>query len=66
MSEKSGRDLKRVNIRIHPDMYEWFKIRSEKTGLPMSALMYLALEQHIQQQTMLPHIPDMIKELQKE
>jgi len=59
-------DMKRVNIRISPEVHEWFKMRSEKTGVPMSSLMFLALEQYIQQQTIAPYIPDMIKELKGE
>lgn len=59
----AGNDMKRVNIRVSPEVHEWFRLRSEKTGVAMSALMFLALEQYIQQQTVMPHIPDMIKEL---
>ncbi|MEQ2529759.1 hypothetical protein WMO40_24155 [Bacillaceae bacterium CLA-AA-H227] len=56
-------EMKRVNIRVSPEVHEWFKIRSDKTGIPMSSLMYLALEQYIQQQMVLPHIADMVNEL---
>lgn len=59
-------DMKRVNIRVSPEVHEWFRLRSEKTGVAMSALMFLALENYIQQQTMIPHIPDMIRELKGE
>jgi hypothetical protein len=58
--------MKRVNIRVSPEVHDWFRIRSEKTGVPMSSLMFLALETHIQQQQMLPYIPDMVQELRKE
>lgn len=40
---------KRVNIRITEDMHKWFMQRSEETGVAMSALMALALEEHIVQ-----------------
>jgi len=59
-------ELKRVNIRVSPEVHEWFRIRSEVTGVPMSSLMFLALESHIQQQTLIPHIPDMVKQLKGE
>lgn len=59
-------EMKRVNIRVSPEVHEWFRVRSEKTGVPMSSLMFLALEQYIQQQNVLPHIPGMIKELRGE
>jgi predicted DNA binding CopG/RHH family protein len=58
-------EMKRVNIRVSPEVHEWFKIRSDKTGIPMSSLMYLALEQYIQQQMVLPHIADMVSELKE-
>lgn len=54
-------EMKRVNIRVTPEIHEWFRGRSERTGVPMSALMFLALEQYVQQQMMMPHIPDIMK-----
>jgi len=54
-------EMKRVNIRITPEVHEWFRLRSDRTGVPASSLMFLALEQHIQQQTMIPHIPDILE-----
>lgn len=40
---------KRVNIRISENMHQWFTKRSEETGVSMSALMALALEEHMVQ-----------------
>lgn len=40
---------KRVNIRITENMHQWFSQRSEETGVAMSALMALALEEHMVQ-----------------
>lgn len=40
---------KRVNIRISESMHQWFVMRSEETGVAMSALMALALEEHMVQ-----------------
>jgi len=54
-------EMKRVNIRITPEVHEWFRLRSDRTGVPASSLMFLALEQYIQQQNMLPHIPEIIE-----
>jgi hypothetical protein len=40
---------KRVNIRVSENMHQWFTKRSEETGVSMSALMALALEEHMVQ-----------------
>lgn len=40
---------KRVNIRVSESMHQWFMNRSEETGVAMSALMALALEEHMVQ-----------------
>lgn len=40
---------KRVNIRVAEGIHSWFMTRSEQTGVPMSALMALALEEHMVQ-----------------
>lgn len=43
---------KRVNIRVTEEMHKWFMSRSEQTGVAMSSLMALALEEHmVQRQT---------------
>jgi hypothetical protein len=62
----SGNEMKRVNVRITPEVHEWFRIRSDKTGVPASSLMFLALEQYIQQQTMLPHIPEILEKARQQ
>lgn len=41
--------VKRVNIRVSENMHQWFVKRSEETGVSMSALMALALEEHMVQ-----------------
>ncbi|MFD1673510.1 hypothetical protein [Alicyclobacillus fodiniaquatilis] len=48
-------ELKRVNIRVTPEVYEWFMNKSKRTGVSMSSLMFLALEAHVQQQLSLPY-----------
>jgi len=57
----ASNEMKRINIKISPEVHEWFKIRSERTGVAMSSLMFLALENHIQQQMMIPHIPEILE-----
>jgi hypothetical protein len=58
-------DMKRVNIRVAPHVYEWFKDKSARTGVSMSSLMYLALEGHIQQQSIVDVLPMMQRQLEE-
>lgn len=50
MAKQMEPDLIRVNIRISPDVHQFFKERSIKTGVSMSSLMFLALEKSVQEQ----------------
>jgi hypothetical protein len=59
-------DLKRINVRVMPEMHEWFMKMAEAKGLTMNAIMIFALETYMQQQTMMPMLGDMLKELNKE
>ena len=43
-------NLIRVNIRVSPEVHQFFKERSIKTGVSMSSLMFLALEKSVQEQ----------------
>ena len=58
-------ELKRVNIKVSPEIHAWFKLRSDKTGVPMSALMYLALEEYVQQKDLLPLVPEIMARVQQ-
>ena len=58
-------EMKRVTLRMSPEVHEWFKLRSKKTGVPAASLMFLALEQYIQQQTMLPHVPEILEKMRQ-
>jgi len=46
-------ELKRMNIRVSKKVKEYFEQRSKDTGAPQSALMILALEEYIDQKTMI-------------
>ena len=59
-------NITRVNIRISKEVHHWFKQKSDKTGIAQSALMHLALEQHVQQQLLTPHLPELFKQSQQE
>lgn len=40
----------RVNIRVSPEVHQFFKNRSEQCGVSMSALMFLELEKYVNEQ----------------
>lgn len=42
-------EMVRVNTRISANLNEWLDKRSEETGVPKSTLIFLALEQYMQQ-----------------
>lgn len=56
---------KRVNIRISESMHEWFKMRSEETGVPASSLMALALEEHMVQRQSIVGLDNLNKLIKK-
>lgn len=39
-------NMKRINIRIPVEVYDYYKDRSKKTGLPMSVLIYMDLKNY--------------------
>lgn len=46
-------------------VHSYFKEKSESTGISMSTLMYLALEQYVDSKMAMDNIPSMVKELEK-
>lgn len=46
-------DLIRVNVRITPEIHEWYLAESKRTGISMSSLMFLALEKNMQEKQFL-------------
>ena len=53
--------FKRVTLRMSAEVHEWYRLRSKKTGVPAASMMALALEQYVQQQNMLPLIPEILE-----
>lgn len=49
----------RVNTRIGADANAWLDEQSKKTGIPKSTLIYLAIENYIQQKDALNMMADM-------
>lgn len=59
------KEMKRVNIRVTPLVYKYFMSKSKNTGVSMSSLMYLALEDYVkQQQLIFENMPDMLRQMQ--
>lgn len=49
MTAEQESQLVRVNIKVSPEVHQFFKERSIKTGVSMSSLMFLALEKSVQE-----------------
>ena len=52
-------DMMRVNTRIGADANAWLDAESERTGVPKSTLIHLAIEQYIQQKEAFSRMADM-------
>lgn len=63
--EKPTADMVRVNTRISREVNDWLDSKSGKTGIPKSTLIYLALEQYIQQQKMTEEMPRMMEMMEQ-
>lgn len=64
--ENEKTELKRLNIRVRPEMHEFLKSHADARGLTMNAMCIFALETYFQQQQVLPHLEELIKESQKQ
>ena len=68
MNKKPVAEMVRLNTRVSKEVNDWLDHKSAKTGVPKSTLIYLALEQYIQQQHVvneLPKMMEMMDELKK-
>lgn len=66
-------ELKRLNIRVRPQMHEWLAKEAESRGLSQNAMVILALETYMQQLSgmdllvqYLPLLPELIKQSEKD
>ncbi|MCG7315621.1 hypothetical protein MHL30_21330 [Priestia flexa] len=59
VNEKKQAEMVRVNTRISKEVNDWLDDKSNRTGIPKSTLIYLALEQYIQQQNVVNEMPKM-------
>jgi predicted DNA-binding protein len=58
---KESAEMVRINTRISKEVNDWLDNKSAKTGISKSALVYLALEQYIQQQKVADDMPKMME-----
>lgn len=53
--------MKRANITISDELHEYYKNRSKRTGITMSALMAIQLEKEYNEQNAMSQLPDLLK-----
>ena len=63
MTDRPGK--KRVAIYFGIEMYDWVKEASDKLGVPVSALIIMAVHQFKMQNTVVPQLEAIISELNK-
>lgn len=57
--------MKRLNVRVRPEMHEWLARNAEMRGLSINAMVIMAIETYVQQQEVIPLLPGMMEELKK-
>lgn len=62
--EKTG-ELKRLNVRVRPEMHEFLRQTAKSRGLSMNAMVIFALETYFTQEQVLPHLEELINESKK-
>lgn len=58
-------DLKRLNVRVRPEMHEWLQRSAEARGLTINAMVIFAIETYAQQQEGLMMLPDILERLKQ-
>jgi len=59
--QKANAEMVRITTRISKEVNDWLDNKTARTGIPKSTLIYLALEQYIQQQTAVTEMPKMLE-----
>jgi len=59
------KELKRLNVRIGDEMYNWLKDKSEELNISINSLVILAINNYIREETVIPNIPKMLEKLDK-
>lgn len=58
-------ELKRLSARVRPELHEWLQQSAEDRGLTMNAMIILALETYLQQQQVLPILPQLMEQMKQ-
>ena len=58
-------ELKRLSARVRPELYEWLQQSAKDRGLTINAMIILALETYLQQQQVLPILPQLIEQMKQ-
>jgi len=64
---KSNNELVRKNIRMSPEVAEWYEMRAKELGVSQSNLMVMALSEYIKQDKtirMMSNLQKMIEKLE--
>lgn len=64
---KSNNELVRKNIRMSPEVAEWYEMRAKELGVSQSNLMVMALSEYIKQDKtirMMSNLEKMIEKLE--
>ena len=59
-------ELKRINVRIRPQLYEALKVAAKQRGLSMNAMYVLALESYLQQLVVTDNLDDLLEAWKQE
>lgn len=65
MNKKPTAEMVRINARISKTVNDWLDTRSAVTGIPKSTLVYLALEQYMNQYDVMNEMPKMVELLEE-
>lgn len=57
--------MKRLNIKVNEEMYDWVAEQSSKRGLTMNAVVILALETYVTQSVVVGHLPELLAAAKK-
>jgi hypothetical protein len=59
-------NLKRVNIGLNPEKYDFFKGKADKSGVALASYITMALDQYVDSQKLLDSLPDLVEAIKKQ